>query len=170
MSSTSSDSRSLEGWLLAGLVALVVAVELLLALRPALGASETVRVALAALVLLTVPTVGIVGVARETLHPVALLVSLPLAAVYAYTGLLLPWTQLSFRLGQLGVELVLTVPVVGGDLARLLFGGYTLGQQTLEHAAFGHRLSVAIGAAAILAAAVRLRSTSTRLTRGDTSE
>ncbi|SDM38362.1 Cytochrome b(N-terminal)/b6/petB [Halogranum gelatinilyticum] len=170
MSSTSLDSEPLEGWLLAGLVVLVVAVELLLVLRPALGASETVRVALAALVLLVVPTVVVGGVARETLPPAALVVSLPLAVLYAYTGLLLPWTQLSFRLGQLGVELALAVPVVGGDLAGLLFGGSTLGQPTLEHAAFGHRLSVVAGVAAVVAAAVRSRSTSTHLARGDTRE
>lgn len=60
--------------------------------------------------------------------------AVPIAGLYAYTGLLLPWTRLSFVLGQAGVELTLSVPVIGSVLADVLFGGFTLSQATLERA------------------------------------
>lgn len=163
-------TRPLEGWLLVGLVALVVAAELLVSSLPTLGASEPVRVALAALTLVVVPLVGVVGVLRETLHPAVLVVSLPLATLYAYTGLLLPWTQLSFRLGQVGVELALSVPVVGGTIAQLLFAGFTLTQATLERAYLLHRLTLVAAAAAIAVALAWSRSSSARPARGDVHE
>jgi quinol-cytochrome oxidoreductase complex cytochrome b subunit len=63
----------------------------------------------------------------------------PLAALYAYTALVLPWNQLSFWLAQGLLEAVLRVPVVGKPLATALFGGFTLGRLTLALAALYHR-------------------------------
>jgi quinol-cytochrome oxidoreductase complex cytochrome b subunit len=52
--------------------------------------------------------------------------------VFGYSGYLLPWDQLVFWAGQTGVELFLSVPIVGERVAQLLFGGFTLGQPTLQ--------------------------------------
>jgi quinol-cytochrome oxidoreductase complex cytochrome b subunit len=51
---------------------------------------------------------------------------------FGYTGYLLPWSQLSYWAGQIGVELFLSVPLAGEWLAQLLFGGFTLSQSTLQ--------------------------------------
>src|SRR6056297_2740101 len=55
-----------------------------------------------------------------------------LTMVFGYTGYLLPWNQLSFWAGQIGVEMSLSIPLIGQWVAQLLFGGFTLGQATLQ--------------------------------------
>ncbi len=56
---------------------------------------------------------------------------LSLTMLFGYTGYLLPWNQLAFWAGQIGVEMSLAVPIVGEWTAQLLFGGFSLGQPTL---------------------------------------
>ena len=56
---------------------------------------------------------------------------LSLTMLFGYTGYLLPWNQLAFWAGQIGVEMALAVPIVGEWSAQLLFGGFSLGQPTL---------------------------------------
>lgn len=146
--------RPLERWLLAGLVAIGVAADLSLTTASS-GGTELHRLVLAGFVLVAVSAVIVVGIARDTVHPVALVVGFPLAILYAYTGLLLPWTQLSFSLGQFSVELVLSVPVVGGLLAQVLFGGFALSQTTLQRAFFVHSLTLGLAVLAMVAWLVR---------------
>ncbi len=57
---------------------------------------------------------------------------LSLTMLFGYTGYLLPWNQLAFWAGQIGVEMSLAVPIVGEWTAQLLFGGFSLGQPTLQ--------------------------------------
>ena len=59
------------------------------------------------------------------------IVLISLTMVFGYTGYLLPWDQLSFWAGQIGVEMSLSIPLAGEWVAQLLFGGFTLGQATL---------------------------------------
>jgi len=59
-----------------------------------------------------------------------LLISLTM--FFGYSGYLLPWSQLSFWAGQIGVEMALSVPLVGEWAAQLVFGGFSLGQATLQ--------------------------------------
>jgi quinol-cytochrome oxidoreductase complex cytochrome b subunit len=113
------------------LVALVVVGDLLLV---ALPATDALRVLLVGAAALAGAVVVAAGARRSPLAGVGALLALPLVAVYAYTGLLLPWTQVSFTVGQTLVELTLSVPVVGPPLAQLLFGGFTLSQATLDRA------------------------------------
>jgi quinol-cytochrome oxidoreductase complex cytochrome b subunit len=51
---------------------------------------------------------------------------------FGYSGYLLPWDQLAFWAGQIGVEMALSVPLIGEWLAQLVFGGFTLTQATLQ--------------------------------------
>src|SRR6056297_4321313 len=55
-----------------------------------------------------------------------------LTMVFGYTGYLLPWSQLSFWAGQIGVEMSLSIPLIGEWVAQLMFGGFTLSQATLQ--------------------------------------
>jgi quinol-cytochrome oxidoreductase complex cytochrome b subunit len=48
-----------------------------------------------------------------------------------YTGYLLPWSQLSFWAGRIGLEMSLASPVVGKWMAGLLFGGVELSGATV---------------------------------------
>ena len=50
---------------------------------------------------------------------------------FGFTGYLLPWNQLSFWAGQIGVEMALTTPIIGEWVAQLIFGGSQPGQPTL---------------------------------------
>ncbi|WP_253738076.1 cytochrome b [Halohasta salina] len=59
------------------------------------------------------------------------IILISLSMVFGYTGYLLPWNQLAFWAGQIGVEMALATPIVGEWAAQLLFGGFTLGQATL---------------------------------------
>ena len=54
-----------------------------------------------------------------------------LTMVFGYTGYLLPWNQLAFWAGQIGVEMALATPIAGEWAAQLLFGGFTLGEATI---------------------------------------
>jgi quinol-cytochrome oxidoreductase complex cytochrome b subunit len=58
------------------------------------------------------------------------LISLTLG--FGYTGYLLPWDQLAFWAGQIGVEMALSVPLAGEWAANLVFGGFSLSQSTLQ--------------------------------------
>lgn len=150
-----SDSRTdtvspiLKSILLA-LVAGITLVDLGLAvITPA--ATQPVRLLLAGCAAF-VPLVGLaLGVVHRPAYGIGAILSVPLVIAYAYTGLLLPWTQLSFTLGQAGVESLLGVPIVGEPTATALFGGYTLNQATLRGA---FRLHYAIVGVCVLAVAV----------------
>lgn len=48
-----------------------------------------------------------------------------------YTGYILPWSQLSFWAGRIGLEMALATPFIGEWAATLVFGGTALGQATL---------------------------------------
>ncbi len=56
------------------------------------------------------------------------IILISLTLVFGYTGYLLPWDQLAFWAGQIGVEMSLSVPLVGEWVAHLLFGGFSLSQ------------------------------------------
>jgi quinol-cytochrome oxidoreductase complex cytochrome b subunit len=60
------------------------------------------------------------------------IVLISLTMVFGYTGYLLPWDQLAFWAGQIGVEMSLSIPLIGEWVAQLLFGGFTLSQSTVE--------------------------------------
>ncbi|ELZ91715.1 menaquinol--cytochrome-c reductase (cytochrome bc complex) cytochrome b subunit [Haloferax mucosum ATCC BAA-1512] len=60
------------------------------------------------------------------------IVLISLTMVFGYTGYLLPWDQLAFWAGQIGVEMARAVPLAGEWVAQLLFGGFTLSQATLQ--------------------------------------
>ncbi|MFC7155304.1 cytochrome bc complex cytochrome b subunit [Halomarina halobia] len=60
------------------------------------------------------------------------IVLISLTMVFGYTGYLLPWDQLAFWAGQIGVEMALSIPLAGEWVAQLLFGGFTLSQATLQ--------------------------------------
>ena len=60
------------------------------------------------------------------------IILISLTLVFGYTGYLLPWDQLAFWAGQIGVEMSLSVPLVGEWVANLLFGGFSLSQSTLQ--------------------------------------
>ena len=59
------------------------------------------------------------------------IVLISLTMVFGYTGYLLPWDQLAFWAGQIGVEMSLSIPLAGEWVAQLLFGGFTPNQSTL---------------------------------------
>jgi len=138
--------------LLLVLVAGVVAVDLALAVvTPA--ATQPVRLLLAGCAA-CVPLVGLAaGVVYRPAYAVGAVLSVPIVVAYAYTGLLLPWTELSFTLGQLGLELLLGVPAAGEPAATALFGGFTLSQATLQRAFRLHYAIVGLGVLASVAAA-----------------
>jgi quinol-cytochrome oxidoreductase complex cytochrome b subunit len=60
------------------------------------------------------------------------IVLISLTMVFGYSGYLLPWDQLAFWAGQIGVEMSLSIPLAGEWVAQLLFGGFTLTQATLQ--------------------------------------
>ena len=60
------------------------------------------------------------------------IVLISLTMVFGYTGYLLPWDQLAFWAGQIGVEMSLSIPLAGEWVAQLLFGGFSLSQATLQ--------------------------------------
>jgi Cytochrome b subunit of the bc complex len=59
------------------------------------------------------------------------IILISLSMVFGYTGYLLPWNQLAFWAGQIGVKMSLSVPIVGEWGAQMLFGGFSLGQPTI---------------------------------------
>ncbi|MEF8830696.1 MAG: cytochrome bc complex cytochrome b subunit [Halobacteriales archaeon] len=60
------------------------------------------------------------------------IVLISLTLTFGYTGYLLPWSQLSYWAGQIGIEMSLSIPLAGEWVAQLMFGGFTLGQATLQ--------------------------------------
>ncbi|WP_115865092.1 cytochrome b [Halorussus litoreus] len=60
------------------------------------------------------------------------IILISLTMVFGYTGYLLPWDQLAFWAGQIGVEMSLSIPLAGEWVAQLVFGGFSLGQATLQ--------------------------------------
>ena len=59
------------------------------------------------------------------------IILISLTMVFGYTGYLLPWSQLSFWAGQIGVEMALSIPLIGEWVALLVFGGYTPAEPTI---------------------------------------
>jgi plastocyanin len=51
--------------------------------------------------------------------------------LFGYTGYLLPWDQLSFWAGQIGLEMAYTIPVVGEIIGNMIFGGPELSGATI---------------------------------------
>jgi cytochrome b6 len=60
------------------------------------------------------------------------IILISMTMVFGYTGYLLPWDQLAFWAGQIGVEMSLSIPLAGEWVAQLIFGGFTLTQSTLQ--------------------------------------
>jgi quinol-cytochrome oxidoreductase complex cytochrome b subunit len=60
------------------------------------------------------------------------IILISLTLLFGYTGYLLPWDQLAFWAGQIGVEMALSVPLIGEWAAQLIWGGFSLGQPTLQ--------------------------------------
>jgi cytochrome b6 len=60
------------------------------------------------------------------------IVLISLTMVFGYSGYLLPWDQLSFWAAQIGVEMALSIPLIGEWAAQLLFGGLTPTGATLQ--------------------------------------
>ncbi|MBI3609957.1 MAG: cytochrome b N-terminal domain-containing protein [Nitrospirae bacterium] len=50
---------------------------------------------------------------------------------FAFSGYLLPWDQKAYWATQIGVNMVGTIPWIGGDLVRIIRGGENLGALTL---------------------------------------
>jgi cytochrome b6 len=60
------------------------------------------------------------------------IVLISLTMFFGYSGYLLPWDQLSFWAGQIGVEMALSIPLAGEWVAQLVWGGFAPGPATLE--------------------------------------
>ncbi|WP_433627904.1 cytochrome b [Halomicrococcus sp. NG-SE-24] len=60
------------------------------------------------------------------------IVLISLTMVFGYTGYLLTWDQLAYWAGQIGVEMSLSIPLIGEWVAQLIFGGFSPGQPTLQ--------------------------------------
>ncbi len=52
--------------------------------------------------------------------------------VFAFTGYLLPWDQNAYWATQVGINMIGTVPLIGGFVAAVVRGGETLGALTLS--------------------------------------
>jgi len=79
------------------------------------------------------------------------IVLISLTMVFGYTGYLLPWDQLAFWAGQIGVEMSLSIPLAGEWVAQLLFGGFTLSQSTLQRMYILHVFFLPFIATAVIA-------------------
>ena len=79
------------------------------------------------------------------------IVLISLTMVFGYTGYLLPWDQLAFWAGQIGVEMSLSIPLAGEWVAQLLFGGFTLTQATLQRMYILHVFLLPFVATALIA-------------------
>ena len=147
--------RNLE-LLLVGLLAGLAVVDVALLVAPAAVPAGPVRLGLAIGAVGAVALGLALGVVGSPRYAIGAVVSIPFAALYAYTGLLLTWTQFSYWLGQTGLEAVLWLPVVGEPLAVALFGGFTLGEATLQAAFRAHYATVGLGVLAALSVCVSL--------------
>ena len=63
---------------------------------------------------------------------------LVLTLAYGYSGYLLPWNDLSYWAGTIGLEMCRTVPLMGDWFAEVVFGGIALGAATLTRMYFLH--------------------------------
>jgi len=144
------------GVLLVALLSGLALVDVALLASPSGVPAEPVRLLLAVGAFGAVALAVALGVVGPRRYAVGAVASVPLAVLYAYTGLLLPWNQLSFYLGQTGLELVLWFPFVGEPLAAALFGGFTLGEATLRAAFRYHYAVVGLGVLAALSICVSL--------------
>ncbi len=91
------------------------------------------------------------------LNWVAGVVLLGITLLYGFSGYLLPWNQLSYWAGTIGLEMARAVPLLGDWFAKLVFGGIELGAATLTRMYFMHVLllpAVAIGVMAVHLVAV----------------
>lgn len=148
---TDAERATLVARLLAGLFVAILAAELLLlAIGPGgagpagQGLVEDLRVLLAVAAALTVPLAIVLGVLVRPAYALFGLLAVPVVVAYAVTGLLMPWTQLSFWIGQLAIEATLSVPIAGETLAQLFFGGFSLGEATRRSAFAFHYAIVAL--------------------------
>lgn len=159
-------SPSLLRTAIIGLLATIVVVDsLLLVAKPGAEFSEPVRVLLAA------GAFGVNGLCfslgtHSPKYGDLAVVSTPVVLVYAYTGLLLPWTELSFYVGQLGIEMLLGIPFVGEWLAVGVFGGFTLTEANLQTAFRNHYAILALAAVTAVAAIVASSGEGQRIRSG----
>lgn len=58
-------------------------------------------------------------------------VLISLTMLFGYSGYLLPWDQLAVWASQIGVEMALSIPLIGEWAAQLIFGGFQPSGQTL---------------------------------------
>ena len=148
-------------WVLIGLIASIVIVDSTLLFAPlSTGLEHFVRLGLTSLSFLAILVSLGLGIVRTPIYAVGALLVLPFVLVYSYTGLLLPWTQLSLTLGQALTEVLPSVPFVGETLAYHLLGGVSLSQQTLQIAFRHHYLIVGIALFGLVYALVRTASRS----------
>ncbi len=63
------------------------------------------------------------------------------AAAFAFTGSVLPWTEDAYAQARVGSQMASYVPVIGGTLMRLLRGGDEITSQTLQRV-FGFHVAV----------------------------
>jgi len=152
MDDSDSPHSSLKTSLVGLVAALTVVDAALLLVATTTSHTELLRLLLA-IGVFGVPFLGfLLGIAHRPRYALGASLSLPVAALYGYTGLLLPWTQLSFALGGVGLELVLSVPIVGEPLASVFFGGVTLSQATPRIAFRSHYAIVAVSTVGVVAA------------------
>lgn len=129
--------RTVEWYLAVGCTTFVVSVDVWLFFAGRGVGRIQLRLGLAALAF-GVVGVCFVGAIRRTIHPAAVVLGFPLAVIYSYTGLIIPWTQLSYFVGQLTLEILLSMPLLGEPLATLIFGGFTLSLESLRTAFHVH--------------------------------
>lgn len=60
------------------------------------------------------------------------IVLIALTLVFGYSGYLLTWDQLAYWASQIGVEMALSIPLLGEWAANLVFGGFTPNPATLQ--------------------------------------
>jgi quinol-cytochrome oxidoreductase complex cytochrome b subunit len=56
---------------------------------------------------------------------------LAMTLFFAYSGYLLPWDELAFWAGQIGLEMATAVPGLGAFFAQIMWGGTSLGTDTV---------------------------------------
>lgn len=105
--------------------------------------SANIMIAAVVLHMLRVYFTGAYRNPRE-LNWVAGVFLLGLTLFYGYSGYLLPWNQLSYWAGTIGLEMCRTVPLMGDWFAELIFGGISLGAATLTRMYFVHVLFLPI--------------------------
>jgi len=66
------------------------------------------------------------------------LILLGITLFFGYSGYLLPWNELGWLAGTVGLELTTTTPYIGEDLAKIVFGSTVLGPEALTRMYFFH--------------------------------